>query len=72
MFQVYASMDQRMEPARVAAHAQRAEALGYDGLNVPEAIHDGLLMAQLALQATKRLRVATSVLIAFPRSPMAL
>ncbi len=70
MFQVYASMDQRMEPAQVAAHARRAEALGYDGLNVPEAVHDGLLMAQIALQATTRLRVATSVLVAFPRSPM--
>jgi probable F420-dependent oxidoreductase len=70
VFQVYASMDQRMEPAQVAAHARRAEALGYDGLNVPEAVHDGLLMAQIALQATIRLRVATSVLVAFPRSPM--
>jgi probable F420-dependent oxidoreductase len=71
MFQVYASMDQRMGPDAVAAHARRAEVLGYDGLNVPEAVHDGLLTAQLALQATTRLRVATSVLVAFPRSPMA-
>ena len=45
MFQVYASMDQRMQPAQVAAHARRAEQLGYDGLNVPEAVHDGLLYA---------------------------
>jgi probable F420-dependent oxidoreductase len=71
VFQVYASMDQRKPPAQVAAHARRAEQLGYDGLNVPEAVHDGLLMAQIALQATTRLRVATSVLVAFPRSPMA-
>jgi len=70
MFDVYATMDQRMTPAQVGDHARRAEALGYDGLNVPEAVHDGLLMSQIALQATTRLRVATSVLVAFPRSPM--
>jgi probable F420-dependent oxidoreductase len=70
-FRVYAAMDQRMKPGDVAAHAQRAEALGYDGLNVPDAVHDGLLTAQLALSATRTLRVATSVLVVFPRSPMA-
>ena len=70
MFRVYATMDQRMTPSQVAAHARRAEALGYDGLNVPDAIHDGLTAAALALQATTRLEVATSVLVAFPRSPM--
>ncbi len=68
--QVYASMDQRMTLSQVAAHAKRSEALGYDGLNVPDAVHDGLLVAHEALRATTRLRVATSVLIVFPRSPM--
>jgi probable F420-dependent oxidoreductase len=63
-------MDQRTPLSRVAEHAQRAEALGYDGLNVPEAVHDGLLAAGAALRATTRLRVATSVLVVFPRSPM--
>lgn len=71
MFRVYATMDQRLAPAAVAAHARRAEALGYDGLLVPEAVHDGIVAAALALQATSRLRVQTSVLVAFPRSPMA-
>jgi probable F420-dependent oxidoreductase len=69
-FRVYATMDQRMPLSHVAAHARRAEALGYDGLNVPDSVHDGLAVALMALQATERLRVATSVLIAFPRSPM--
>jgi len=59
-----------MPLAEVAAHARRAEALGYDGLCVPEAVHDGLLSAQAALAATTRLRVMTAVLVAFPRSPM--
>jgi len=71
VFRVYATMDQRMPLSRVADHARRAEALGYDGLNVPEAVHDGLLAAGAALAATTRLRVATSVIVAFPRSPMA-
>ena len=70
MFRVYATMDQRMLPSRVASHARRAEALGYDGLAVPESVHDGIAAATLALQATTRLEVATSVLVAFPRSPM--
>ena len=56
--EVYAAMDQRMPLSEVAAHAQRAEALGYDGLNVPDAVHDGLLIAHEALRATTRLRVA--------------
>lgn len=68
--QVYASMEQRTTLAQTAAHAQRAEALGYDGLNVPDAVHDGLLIAHEALRSTTRLRVATSVLVVFPRSPM--
>lgn len=70
MFTVYATMDQRLPLSGVAAHAQRAEALGYDGLAVPEGVHDGLTAAAVALHATTRLQVATSVLVAFPRSPM--
>ncbi len=59
-----------MPLSKIADHARRAEKLGYDGLNVPEAVHDGLLAAGAALAATRRLTVATSVLVAFPRSPM--
>jgi probable F420-dependent oxidoreductase len=71
VFQVFATMDQRLPLSRVAAHAARAEALGCDGLTVPEAVHDGLLAAAAALHATTRIRVGTGVLVAFPRSPMA-
>jgi probable F420-dependent oxidoreductase len=70
MFDVYATMGPRLALSQVAAHAQRAEALGYAGLAVPEAVHDGMLAAAMALHATSRLKVATSVLVAFPRSPM--
>ncbi len=54
----------------VETHARRVEALGYDGLCVPDAVHDGLLLCHAALRVTDRLRTATSVLVAFPRSPM--
>ncbi|MEN8185359.1 MAG: LLM class flavin-dependent oxidoreductase, partial [Myxococcota bacterium] len=66
---VYAPMDQRLALSDVAAHARRAESLGYHGLLVPEAVHDGFLMALRALEHTRRLRVATSVVVAFARSP---
>jgi len=68
--QIHAGMDQRMPLAEVGAYARRVEAIGFDGLNVPDAVHDGLLTATIALRETTRLRVATSVLVAFPRSPM--
>jgi probable F420-dependent oxidoreductase len=70
LFRVFATTDQRMPLSAIAQHARRAEKLGYDGLNVPEAVHDGLLAAAAALGATQRIAVATSVLVAFPRSPM--
>lgn len=69
-FRVYATIDQRAPLSAVAAHARRAEALGYDGLAIPDSVHDALAAATVALHATERLRVATSVLVAFPRSPM--
>jgi len=61
-----------MPLAAVATHARRAEALGFDGLIVPEAVDDGILLALLALEHTERLRVATGVVVAFARSPMLL
>jgi len=70
VFEVYATTDQRMGPSDIAEHARRAERLGFDGLLIPDAVHDGLTLATLALQATRHLRVITGVLVAFPRSPM--
>ena len=70
MFKVYAGIDLRLPPSHVAAAAQRIEALGFDGMNVPDGVRDGMLTATLALNATRHLKVATSVLVAFPRSPM--
>jgi len=69
-FRVYAKTGTRVPLSAIAAHAARAERLGYDGLTVPEAVHDALTAAAIALHATERLRVATSVVVAFARSPM--
>jgi probable F420-dependent oxidoreductase len=70
MFDVFANTPETLGPDAIGAFARRVEALGYQGLNVPDAAHDGLLLACQALASTSRLRVATSVLVAFPRSPM--
>ena len=70
MFEVFAATPEDMGPGEIGAHAARAEAMGFDGLHVPDAIHDGLLLAVMALNATHKLIVGTAVLVAFPRSPM--
>ena len=54
----------------VAAHARRAESLGFDVLHVPETIHDPFVTGVLALEHTTTLTVRTSMVVAFPRSPM--
>jgi probable F420-dependent oxidoreductase len=70
VFQVFAATPEDMGPGDIGVHAARAEAMGFTGLQVPDAIHDGLLLAAMALNATSTLIVGTAVLVAFPRSPM--
>lgn len=70
MFEVFAATPENLGPEGIGAYARRVEAMGYDGLFVPDAVHDGFLLAALALAATSRIRVGISVLVAFPRSPM--
>lgn len=70
MFEIFASTPENLNLAEIGPFAQRVEAMGYDGLFVSDAIHDGLLLACQALSATTRLKVGTSVLVVFPRSPM--
>jgi probable F420-dependent oxidoreductase len=61
--------DPRMSLRAVPAYARRAERLGFTGLVIPEAVHDGFLTSLLAIEHTRSLRVATGVIVAFPRSP---
>lgn len=70
MLEIFAPTPETLGLDAIGAHAGRVEALGYDGLFVPDAVHDGLLLAGQALAATTRLKVGISVLVAFPRSPM--
>lgn len=70
MFQVFAATPEDMGPDEIGNYAARAEAMGFDGLQVPDAVHDGLLLSAMALAATSKLIVGTGVLVAFPRSPM--
>jgi probable F420-dependent oxidoreductase len=63
-------MDPTTDLRAVRAHAQRVERLGYDGLALAETTQSGFHLALLALEHTTRLPVATSVVLAFPRSPM--
>jgi probable F420-dependent oxidoreductase len=66
---VYAGMDPRSSLRDAIAHAQRVEALGYDGLHVAETVHDGMAVALLCAEHTTRITVRTSVTLAFTRSP---
>lgn len=68
--EVWAGLPADVPVRSVGEIAARAEALGFDGIHVPETIHDSFLLAQLAIGTTTRLRVRTSVALAFPRSPM--
>lgn len=67
---VWASVDLRMPLTAVPEFARRAEALGFDGIAVPDAIHDGPMTAAAVIAATRRVAVRTSGLVAFARSPM--
>ena len=56
--------------AEVGPVAARAEADGYDAVQSNELKHDPFIPLAFAAMATKRVELATSVAISFPRSPM--
>lgn len=68
--EIVASWPSRMPLRDVAAWSRRVEALGFDVMHVPETVHDPFVVAALAATATQRLVVRTSMVVAFPRSPM--
>lgn len=68
---VYTSADAAISPLAVAEFARRVEDAGFDGLHLSETVHDPFQLSLLALQATDRLIVRTSVALAFVRSPLA-
>jgi probable F420-dependent oxidoreductase len=69
MAEVWAALDWEIPLPAVAECARRAEALGFDGIMAPDVKTDGFLAAQAAALATREIRVATSAVVAFARSP---
>jgi probable F420-dependent oxidoreductase len=61
--------EQPLDLTTVYEEARRVEALGYDGLLASENKEDPFVTIAVAAQATERLRLANSVVIAFARSP---
>ena len=66
---VYARIEAE-ELRDIPAQAQRAEALGFDGVGIQENAFDAFLHAALAAEHTQRVAVATHIAVAFARSPM--
>lgn len=56
----------------IPAAAKAAEDLGFDALWTAETSHDPFLPLVLAAEHTKRIKLGTSIAVAFPRSPMVL
>ena len=55
---------------RAADVARRAEAAGYDGIFIAEAVNDPYLTSAVGLEATTRLEMGPAIALAFTRSPM--
>src|SRR5216683_7403078 len=55
--------------ASIGKNARLLEEIGYDGMVVEETKDDPFIIMALAAEATSKLKLATSVAIAFPRSP---
>ncbi|MGF6881308.1 putative F420-dependent oxidoreductase [Nocardia sp. GAS34] len=66
---VFAALDPRLPLTQVPGTARRVEELGYDGLHVPETIHDSFAVALLAAEHTTRITLRTAITLAFVRSP---
>jgi len=58
-----------LDLASIGRDARLLEEIGYEGLVVEETKDDPFILMALAAQATQRLKIGTSVAIAFPRSP---
>jgi probable F420-dependent oxidoreductase len=58
-----------LDLSSIGRNARLLEEIGYDGMVVEETKDDPFVIMALAAEATARLKLATSVAIAFPRSP---
>ncbi len=60
----------RRPAARRRIDGRLAEAIGFDGVHVPETIHDSFLVVAARRDGHERVLIRTSVALAFPRSSM--
>ncbi len=58
------------EWTKTAEAARKAEAAGYDGVSSSELAHDPFMPLAIAASVTERVKLNTSIAVAFPRSPM--
>ncbi len=58
--------------ARIGDYARKVEAMGFDCLWSSETKHDPFLPLAVAAATTSRIKLGTSIAVAFPRSPMIL
>jgi probable F420-dependent oxidoreductase len=68
--EIIASAPAQMGLSEIAEWAARMERIGFDVIHIAETIHDPFTIAAMALTHTKKLTVRTSMVLAFPRSPM--
>jgi alkanesulfonate monooxygenase SsuD/methylene tetrahydromethanopterin reductase-like flavin-dependent oxidoreductase (luciferase family) len=68
--EIIASAPARMGLSEIADWASRMERIGFDVIHIAETIHDPFTIAAMALTHTRQLTVRTSMVLAFPRSPM--
>ncbi|MEV6139100.1 TIGR03617 family F420-dependent LLM class oxidoreductase [Nocardia sp. NPDC051990] len=66
---VYAGLDPRLPLSDVPRVAACLEKLGFDGIHIPETIHDSFAVALLAAEHTTTIVVRTAITLAFVRSP---
>lgn len=67
----YTGGDQvRLTFAGMIETARQLEALGFDGLTMPDAGHDPYMLLAIAAEHTKAIAVGTNIAVSFPRSPM--
>ena len=70
VMEIVASWPSQMSLHEVGPWARRVEDLGFDVMHVPETVHDPFVVSAIAAAATERLVIRTSMVVAFPRSPM--
>lgn len=68
--EIIASAPAQMGPREIGDWAARLEHIGFDVIHIAETIHDPFTIAAMTLTHTKHLTVRTSMVLAFPRSPM--